>query len=425
MTLAPTPLTGDPDGIARWAQRYKQTAQSLQTAAQELRDLTNDDTFVSLAVDEIRSKAVETRDSTLAIHTRIDGAADAFAVYASELSAAQARANRAIAAFHNASGPSTAAQRKKDDLEHQVKADQGQTPDLLEQFKEAVRDVENYAAHTGAALVEYERAVQDKRDAVTRASHALHDAGDKSGLNDNFFEAIAGEFQQAYEWAQKYLAPVLEQLHEILKQLSDILSVISLIVTVLAVFIPVLAPLAAALNIVTLAVAGLMLLCSLTLFLLGKGSLGAVLGDAISVVAAKFGGKLAGGLAEGIAAKAGAEAGPFVTSSANTLLNPTGASQVAFLLEHGPTAGQMIEAGSEVVVDKTLEGVSSGVSDSVGGVLGFEGWDLAPNAAGPSWNAPPAIHVPPVFGGHDGGVQLVSSTVSSGAGSGMSIGACA
>ena len=438
MSTIPTALEGDPDGIADWARIYKQTATRLKNAADDLRDLTDDESFVSLAVDEIRLKALDARTGTESISVRYDGAADAFLQYSVDLRAAQDRANRAMEAFHGADGESGAANRLKQDLEDEVLVDNGQTPDLVERFLAAKRAVERYASSAATAMAEYNAAVEDKRQAIDRAMKALDDAADSSNLNDNFFEKIAGKFQEGYEWAQEYLAPILKDLRDALKIISDILSAISLVVGILAVFIPALAPLAAALKITSLLVAGAVLLCSLALFALGKGSLGQMLGDAVGFATSLFMFKAGGKLVEGIAGKLGAATlknSGFTASS--SLLNTTVASQTKYVIGNlgAKELGQGLGAwGTEYVIKENIKnGLKGG-----GGLLvsltdgtGTNGWDMAPSAAGPSWNAPPTIEVPNVYTGDSNAISAgfadntVGGSVSNAVGAGISVSAVA
>jgi len=438
MSIIPTPLEGDPDGIADYARIYKQTATRLKSAADDLRDLTDEDSFVSLAVDEIRLKALDARTGTESISVRYDGAADAFLQYSVDLRAAQDRANRALEAFHGADGESGAANRLKDDLENEVLVDNGQTPDLVDRFLAAKRAVDRNAASVASAMAEYNAAVEDKRQAIDRAINALDDAADSSDLNDNFFEKVAGKFQDAYEWAQENLAPIIKTLRDILKVISDILSVVALVVGVLAVFIPALAPLAAALKIVSLVVAGLVLLCSVALFALGRGSLGQMLGDAVGFATSAFMFKAGGKIAEGIATKLGAATvknGGFVASS--SLLNTTVKSQFVYNVANlggKEFAAGMGAWGTDYVIKETMKtGIKTGggflVSLSDG--VGTNGIDLAPSAAGPAWNAPAPIEVPNVYTGAPGAVNAsfasdtVGSSVSNAVSSGISVSAAA
>ncbi|MET0989248.1 MAG: hypothetical protein ABWY54_01235 [Glaciihabitans sp.] len=378
--MIPTPLDGDPDSIADHARVYKSTALRLKNAADDLRDLTDDATFISLAVDEVRLKALDARTATESVHVRYDGAADAMSQYAIDLRAAQDRANSAISTYMGADGEQSAASRLADDLEESVKTDNGQTPNLVDDFLQAKRALERFAASTAAALTEYNAAVQDKMDAVNRAIKGLKDAADSSNLNDGFFEAIGGAFQGAYEWAQENLTPLLEVLHDVLDVINKIVSVLAFIVTIAAIFIPVLAPLALGLQIASLALSALILTCSLALVFLGKGSLGDVIGETIGLVASAvlFG---AGPGIKGAIAVAGRPAASAALSAATREA-----------IELPATQEVLIETGL-FLVEQGAGGAAGEVGNAVGDPLDV---DLFPSAAGPSWNAPPTIQIPPV-----------------------------
>lgn len=390
--MIPTPLSGDPETVAAWALRYQQTAEKLKRAANDLRDLTDDETFVSLAVDEISLKALDARSSTEKVSLRYDGAGNAFAAYASELRAAQVRAENAIRAFHNADGSAGTAGRRRDDLENQVAADNGQTPGLVDELLSAVRAFNNWAQESASALGEYHAAVEDKRQAVNRAIAALDDAADDSGLNDNFFEAIGGHFQQIYELAQKHLAPILAALHEVLSGLADILGKITLVLSVLAVFLPVLAPLAAAMTAVSLVVSGLVLLCSLALFALGKASLGQLLGDAISFAAGAIMSKAGPVFKRAL----GAADDAALALAQPAMAGKTLGSQLSYVLKNGLNDVQAVTAVAEGVVGVTENVVTDLAVGAATDVGGGNTIDLAPSAAGPDWNAPPTIEVEPL-----------------------------
>jgi hypothetical protein len=379
--MIPTPLDGDPDSIADHARVYKATALRLKNAADDLRDLTDDATFVSLAVDEVRLKALDARTATESVHVRYDGAADAMSQYAIDLRAAQDRANSAISTYMGADGEQSAASRLADDLEESVKTDNGQTPNLVDDFLQAKRALERFAASTAAALTEYNAAVQDKMDAVNRAINALKDAADTSGLNDGFFEAIGGAFQKAYEWAQENLAPILEVLHDVLAQIGEILDVISFILTLAAIVFPVLAPLAAAVRVVALAVSIAVLACSVALLLLGKGSLGNLMAETLGLAAGALVGAAGKGV-KGAIAVAGRPAASAALSAATRE-----AIELPITTEIGLHIGEEIVDG---VVGGAAEDLGQAIGDPVSSV------DLAPSVAGPSWNAPPTIQVPPV-----------------------------
>ncbi|MEO8093317.1 MAG: hypothetical protein ABI632_00160 [Pseudolysinimonas sp.] len=405
MSFIPAPLAGDPDTVANWGARFTNAAANLKKAADELNELTDGHTYISLAVDEVRLKALDARAATERVAVRYDGAGSALTIYAHDLRLAQARANRAINSFYN--NDATVAKRHKQDLQDQCDADNGQTPGLVDQLLEAQRRVNNLVAGKAAALAEFNAAEADRDAAVMKAAAAIQDAGDDSGLNDNFFEAIGGAFQAGYEWAQEYLAPVLRAIHDIVAQISSIVSMIALVLTVLTIFLPFLAPLTALVNAIALTLTVIMLVCSLALLILGKGSLGEVLGDAVSFVTQKFGGKLAGAISEKIGAATGLNGVKSLFASNSTFLT-TGAEQAGFLLSNGPSGMQLVEAGTEVLVDKGGEGIAEILGDATG-VFEWPGADLAPSAAGPSWNAPPTPVIANVFSN----TQDVSSAMQS------------
>ncbi|MCU1513184.1 MAG: hypothetical protein JWO10_274 [Microbacteriaceae bacterium] len=387
MSLIPVALDGDPDTVANWGTRYSNAARNLKAAADELRDLTDGQTFVSLAVEEVRLKALDARAATERVSVRYDGAGAALTIYAHDLRAAQGRANRAIAAFYNSD--STVAQRHKEDLQDQCDADNGQTPDLVERLLEAQRRLNNLVADKAAALAEFHAAEADRDAAAWKAAAAVKEAGDESGLNDNFFEAIAGAYQAAYEWAQEYLAPIIQAIYEALKVISQILSVIALIVTVLAVFIPVLAPLAGVLQAASLVVSLLIVACSLALFLLGKGSLGQLLGDVFSAAVSVF----FAAAGPGIRAGMGATEQVASTGARSAGFLSTVVSQAKLVWNTGGTAMMHTNAAAEAITGVT-EIIGGEVAGGIGEAIGADNTiDLAPSAAGPDWNAPPTLQV--------------------------------
>ncbi|MCU1424006.1 MAG: hypothetical protein JWM51_297 [Microbacteriaceae bacterium] len=379
------PLDGDPDSIATHAAAYKLTASRLKNAADDLRDLTDDSTFVSLAVDEVRLKALDARTAAESVSVRYDGAADAMSQYAIDLRAAQDRAKNAIATYVGADGEQSAAQTLANDLKDSVTADNGQTPNLVDDFLAASHALQNFAASTAAAIAEYNAAVDDKITAVNRALTGLKDAADTSNLNDGFFDAIGGAFQQAYEWAQENLAPFLEVLHDALAKISEILDVLAFALAIGAIFFPALAPLAAAVKTVALAVSITVLACSIALVLLGKGSLGDVAAEGIGMAAGKLVGAASNGV-KGAMAVAGSPA-------ASVAL--TQATRQAIEL---PKGEELLVTVVEEAVGKQ---VSSGVDSATSGIGNPFTIDLAPSAAGPTWNAPPTISVPPVNTNHE------------------------
>ncbi|MCU1515051.1 MAG: hypothetical protein JWO10_2141 [Microbacteriaceae bacterium] len=390
MSLIPAPLAGDPDVVENWGARFVNAANNLKKASDELRQLTDGHTYVSLAIEEVREKALDARTATTKVATRYEGTGAALTIYSHDLRAAQARANRAIAAFYN--NDSTTAEHTKDDLKHQVDADNGQTPGLVDKLIAAQHALSNLVAQKASAWAEFNAAEADRDAAAMRAVHAIQVADDASKLNDSFFEAIEGQFQAAYEWAQKNLAPIIQAIHDIVKQISDIVSIIALVLDVLSIFLPFLAPLAGIVDMVALGLAAVVLLTALALLFLGKGSVGEVIGDTISVATSAFGGKLVDGLTEKLGSKFALDGVNALKGSDNAFATTAG-QQFNLLKTTGPSGLQLLHAGVHTSVDLASRGTEKGVE----GFFESPGMDLAPSAAGPSWNAPPTPHIPPVF----------------------------
>lgn len=389
MPLNPIPpsLDGDPDGIERFARSYAATAEALRDATSELRALASESVTISLAVDEVRSHAEDARGQTDKVATRYQGAADAYFAYRSRLASAQSRAEAARAAMMATnSGTAQYWVNRQSDLRSQAMFGGG-SEELLHDLTEANRRVDELVAEYNSALGEYNAAVEDKRTAVAMAMAALDDAADAAGLNDSFWEAVAGAFQQLYELAQKYLAPLIEKLREVLELLKSIVDLISLIVTVIALFVPALAPLAAALTVISIALSAAILLCSVALFALGRESLGRVIGDTIglvtSIVTSKVGGAGGAHVAQGASAvtptfaQVAARNGGVINTVLDAALEVTvrtGKEVVVDLATEG--ASHLAETGLDIRVDAFPNPYASGGDGVLSGAGGAITWDL-------------------------------------------------
>lgn len=289
----PEPLTGDPATIGAKARVMTATADALRTAITELRALASETVTISEAVDELRTKADGVRDDIDGVETRYRGAASAMTVYKNSLSSAQTRAENARQRILDNNSDAAYWRRQENDLKQRVRSGEA-SEELLEELLEVQRRVRGYASEFAAAMGEYHAAEDDKEAAVSAAMTALQNAADAAALNDGFWDRVGAVVEVMYEWAQEHLAPFIEQLRAVLEIIKGIIDVLALIVGVLSLFLPFLAPLAAALTMVSIGLAAAILLCSLTLFALGKESLGRVLSDTIglatSVITSKLGG---------------------------------------------------------------------------------------------------------------------------------------
>jgi hypothetical protein len=289
----PEPLTGEPSVIAAKSRVLSRTAEALREAAQELRSLSSENVTISEAVDEIRTKGTEASGDIDRVEIRYQGAADAMSEYGTALSAAKTRAENARQRIIDNNSEAAYWRRREDSLRSQVLGGES-SPELLEEITDVQRRVNRFEAEFVSAMAEYAAAESDKTDAVAAAMNALHTAAELAGINDGFWDRVGSVLEAAYEWAQEHLAPLIEKLRTILELLKSIVDILSFIVGILSIFLPFLAPLAAALTLVSLALAASILLCSLALVLLGRESIGRLLSDTIglvtSVITSKMGG---------------------------------------------------------------------------------------------------------------------------------------
>jgi hypothetical protein len=289
----PSALDGEPSVVGVTATALGATAQALRDAISELRQLASDDVTISDAVDEVRTKANEARNAISKVEVRYQGAADAMHSYRSGLSSAHSRADAARQRIIDNNSDARYWRLRVHSLTEQAQAGES-SQELLDDLLEAQSRVQSYAAEFSSAMSEYHGAEGDKSAAVDAAIAALHSAAETADIDDGFWDRVANVLENAYEWAQENLTPLLETLRTIAELVKSIVDILALIVTILSVFLPFLAPLAAALTLASIALSALILLSSLLLFALGKESLGRVLGDAIglatSVITSKMGG---------------------------------------------------------------------------------------------------------------------------------------
>lgn len=289
----PAPLTGDPSVIGAKSGVMLATADALRTAISELRNLSNENVTISDAVDEVRVKADGVRGDIEKVEQRYRGAAVAMGAYKVSLENAQTRANNARTRISDNNSDAAYWRRREDEIEYAVRSGES-SEELLAELLAVQRKVNTYANEFTSAMSEYYGAEDDKENAVATAIQALVNAAEAAKLDDGFWDKVGAVLEAAYEWAQKHLAPLIEQLRAILEIIKGIVDILALIVGVLSIFLPFLAPLAAALTLVSVGLSAAILLCSLALFALGKESLGRVLSDALNVVVGVVTAKMGG-----------------------------------------------------------------------------------------------------------------------------------
>ena len=371
----PAVIPGDPDTVSRFATAFSNTADALRDAAQQLRNLANENMTISLAVDEVRDKADEVASDTGKVAERYQGAGDTFASYASALASARSTGNGARANIVSNNDDARYWRHRERDLREQVAL--GSTDaEVLQDLQDAARKVTHYDGLFATYIGRYGSAVDDRDSAVTAAINGLADAESAAGLNDGFFDGILGDLQQLWALISEYLGPIIEVLKQALEILKQIVDILALIVSILAIFLPFLAPLALALTALGAILAIAIFACSALLFLMGRQSLGQLISDGItmvvSVVTAKLGGGTLLGNLKGGAATFSAVAARFA--------NPQTVSIVV-----NTTAAALKPAAAQFALDGIKGGLLSAGSTPFSFVLG-EGLDFTLGGSGPAWD---------------------------------------
>lgn len=376
----PAELPGDPDTVSQFATTFTATAEALRDAAQSLRAVANENITISLAIDEVRSKADEVIGDTYRVANRYGGAGTTFTNYASALDDALRRGNGARADIIENNESGRYWRHRERDLRFMVQMGNAD-PEVLADFEEATRRA-NYADGQFATLIgRYRAAVEARDNAVREAISGLDDAETLAGLNDGFFDGIVGNLQQFWEFVSDHFGPLLEILREVLEALKKIVDVLALIVTVLSIFFPVLGPIALALTALSAILGVAIFVSSLLLFAMGRETLGRVLADGImavvGVVTAKLGGvgSFRGALQEGLA-----------TFGKGTALFATRGPAVAMGLVPVETYGSAI---ARAAGDGGIAGTISANATPIAFVVG-EGLDFTLGVDPAPWGAEPA-----------------------------------
>jgi hypothetical protein len=99
--------------------------------------------------------------------------------------------------------------------------------------------------------------------------------------------------------------------------------------------------------------------------------------------------------------------------ASNNVFATTLKQQANLFAQFGPSGMQVLETGARVGIDRA----GDKVAETTSGFFDWPGADLAPSAAGPSWNAPPTPVIAPVFASPSEGSGAMQNFVASNAGS--------
>jgi hypothetical protein len=396
----PNPLSGDPGDVISKAGRIRLTADALRNAIEQLRTLTNENVTISDAVDAVRVKAADAIGDIEKVEVRYRGAAEALSAYGSDLNGAHNRADGAIGAIEQNNRDARYWRDRFNTLEARALSGDSDAT-LADDLVEARARVSDYHENFQAAMGQYNRARQDKENAVHAAKSALHEAREAADLDDGFWDKVGAIAEAVYEWAQENLGPIIEGLRAVLRILKSIVDILALIVGVLSIFLPFLSPLAAALMLASIALAATIFLCSLALFALGRETLGQVFADLIDVVVGVVTAKLGG------AFKPGALTGLSNVFSRTAAQADVGLLKVAFAIQSGATsnadtlASYGLDIGAELFKPGNLAPA----------VLGDLGKEMSEGAFDIKFDVFPESGSAGDFGPFSGGVDLTQSEV--------------
>ena len=255
------PTPGDPLEVADLAARYARTAAAVQTAADGLRHLLEQDSYKGEGGTELRERARDVSEQVVLLKDRYQAAADALAAYAPEQEAAQRIADAALSRAGEAQALQDLSTRTLDSLDTPVPSGEVEDPAVTAARSSAQRD----RAHATTELQRARNAVENAHrlhdQAGNRAAGRLEEAIGRDGLNDSWDDDLLG----------------------VVKQIADVAGLIAAVAGVLSLFlgwVPVLGQVLAAVALLAGLVA---LLSNLTLALTGKGDWKQVMWDAISV----------------------------------------------------------------------------------------------------------------------------------------------
>lgn len=362
----PGEIPGDPDRVGDFGRAFLNTAEALRDAVRDLRAVANENITISLAIDEVREQAEQVIGDTSRVAVRYEGAGETFTEYSASLADARSMGNGARSQIieNNIDGRYWRhEERRLRDLVRWGNAD----PEILQDLQLATQRANYYDGQYSIHIGRYGVAAENFDRAVTRAVGGLITAMEQSGINDEWYEALAGDLQQLWELASKYLGPYIELLREIMEVLKQIVDVLALILTIASFIFPALGPLAAALGALSVLLSIAIFACSAILFLMGRETLGRVLSDGISMVTDVLLSRMGGGSLIDELADAGTGFTRFGMATRTTLLR-AGNEVVPTLADYA--AGKATEALIGGIVDANLAPIDYAIQSGMDFMIG-------------------------------------------------------
>ncbi|ARJ05676.1 hypothetical protein GCM10010988_07930 [Cnuibacter physcomitrellae] len=346
-----SPLPGDPDRILGDGTRYREAAEAIARAAQQLRALSGDG-FRSQAVDAIVETAAEAAESVTKAHTRYAEAAEALIEYAGPMRDAHDRAESVIAANPQTVDQLAWLQPQLDDARRTAETpgpDQAPAVALVTQLQAQVDQLHVQLAQAQEA---WNAARDDMNRAAAVAAARIHRGNEADDLNDSFWDSLGDLFDIG-----RIIADIVSV---ILKIVSVILTVLSVVFAALSVVMPAFAAIAGMLFLYAKLVNVAIAILALLQFAMNGFHLLDLALAGLAVVAAYGGAAL--GSALGSAAKAAAAGASSVAgSTVSTAL--------------GELAQQAVSQAAGGLTDQVVDGIldlggpgARGLYDSISGI---------------------------------------------------------
>lgn len=221
--MALAPLDGDPSVVEGHGTTYKNTAKAITEAVDLLRQIRNEDTTVSKAVDRVRDDAGDVSADIELATERYEVTGVALVDYAGELLAAQRAADEAIEEWESAKQLLESAQDAKDRAEAAAEED---TPDLSQH----TATIRGYESAMQTAETNWHNAEQRKNEAAEHAAALINDIISDAEINDSWWDNVKGFFSDAWDWLGDALAEIFKFIAQLALTIGLILVGVALIV---------------------------------------------------------------------------------------------------------------------------------------------------------------------------------------------------
>lgn len=225
MTL--TPLDGQPSVVEGHGTTYKNTAKAIGEAVDLLRQIRDESTTVSKAVDGVRDDAGDVAGEIEMATERYEVTGVALVDYAGELLAAQQAANEAIEDYQNALQLLATAEAERDAVAaHATEAN----PDLSAHTSAIV----GHQSAMQAAEANWLAAQQRKNEAAEHAAALINDIITDADINDTWWDNVKGFFSDAWDALSDALTELLKFLAQVVATVGLLLVGVALIVAALS-----------------------------------------------------------------------------------------------------------------------------------------------------------------------------------------------